>query len=195
MPAPVLVNVPDTIASSRLDLRPPHAGDGPSVYEAVAESLSEMRRFLASLPWVAAEQSVEASEIFCRTAQSNFLSRTDMPFLLFERRTNRLVGCVGLHRPIWATPKFEVGYWCRSSRVGEGFVTEAVQALADLAFGELGAVRLELITDEQNSPSRRVAERCAFALEGILRNERRAPDGSLRNTCVYARTRNPAPLI
>lgn len=192
MPAPVLIAVPDTFASPRLDLRPPRAGDGPVVFEAIAESLSEMRRFLASLPWVAGEQSVEASEVFCRTAQANFLARTDMPFFAFERGTGQLVGCVGLHRPVWATPKFDVGYWCRSSRVGEGFVTEAVQALCGLAFEELSAVRLELITDEQNAPSRRVAERSGFTLEGILRNERRAPDGSLRNTCVYARTRDVA---
>jgi len=32
-----------------------------------------------------------------------------------------------------------------------------------------------------------VAERCGFELEGVLRHERRAPDGSLRNTCIYAR--------
>ena len=47
-------------------------------------------------------------------------------------------------------------------------------------------------TDVVNLTSRRVAERCLFALVGILRQERRASDGSLRNTCVYARLR-PTP--
>jgi RimJ/RimL family protein N-acetyltransferase len=47
-------------------------------------------------------------------------------------------------------------------------------------------------TDVANLASRRVAERCLFALVGILRQERRATDGSLRNTCVYARLR-PTP--
>jgi hypothetical protein len=32
-----------------------------------------------------------------------------------------------------------------------------------------------------------VAERCGFSLEGIMHNVMRAPDGSLRNSCVYAR--------
>jgi len=71
-------------------------------------------------------------------------------------------------------------------------VTEAVNALAEYAFQQIKAVRVELITDEENVSSRRVAERSGFVLEGVLRNERRAPDGTLRNTCVYARAANAA---
>lgn len=184
---PILRDLPPAIETKRLLLRPPQAGDGAALFAAVTESLPELRRFLASLPWVAAEQSVEASEVYCRTAQANFLARRDLPFLLFEKATGQLVGASGLHRMVWATPKAEVGYWCRTSRVGEGFVSEAVMALADYAFKHLRAVRIELLTDEENDASRRVAERCRFALEGILRNERRAPDGSIRSTCLYAR--------
>ena len=173
--------------TERLRLCLPRAGDGAAVFAAVTESLAELRRFLASLPWVAAEQSVEASEIWCRTAQANFAGRKDFPFLLFEKASGQIVGAVGLHRVEWTTPKAEVGYWCRTSRAGNGFVGEAVAALADYAFARFGAVRLEIVTDEENGASRRVAERAGFALEGVLSRERRAPNGSLRNTCIYAR--------
>lgn len=103
-----------------------------------------------------------------------------------------MVGAVGLHRPVWATPKFEVGYWARTRHAGRGYVSEGVAALTQLAFVQLQAARLELLTDEANAASRRVAERCGFTLEGTLRNERRAPDGTLRHTCVYACTVAPA---
>jgi RimJ/RimL family protein N-acetyltransferase len=36
--------------------------------------------------------------------------------------------------------------------------------------------------------SRRVATRCGFELEGVLRSTLRTPDGEWRNSCVYART-------
>ena len=187
MTDPLLLDLPSTLHSERLLLRVPQAGDGPALHAAVAESMPELRRFLASLPWVAADQSIERSEIYCRTAQANFVARRDMPYLLFEKASGQLVGCSGLHRPEWATPKLEVGYWVRSSCSGKGFVSEAVAALTELAFGALHAARLELITDAENTASRRLALRCGFVLEGVLRHERRAPDGSLRNTCVYAR--------
>jgi len=187
MTDPVLLELPDSIETDRLVMRPPRAGDGPALLPAITESLPELRRFLASMPWVSGEQSLDSAELFCRNARANFLARKDLPFLLFEKSTHELIGVAGLHRMVWSTPKAEVGYWVRTSRGGNGFIGEAVHALCGYAFAHLRAVRVELITDEANAPSRRLAERCRFELEGILRNERRAPAGDLRNTCVYAR--------
>ena len=153
-----------------------------------------MRQFLASLPWVATEQTIDSAEIYCRNAHANFLARKDMPFLIFDRTSAKLLGATGLHRTVWETPKTEIGYWCRTSAAGKGYITEAVSALTTYAFEHLHAVRLEIVTDEENAASRRVAERCGFTLEGILRNERRAPDGSLRNACIYARTNARTPV-
>jgi len=184
---PLLLELPGHIDTQRLHLRVPRAGDGAALYAAIVESLPELRRFLASLPWVAAEPSPEVSEAWCRNAAANFLARRDLPFLMFEREGGALVGATGLHRTVWETPRTEIGYWCRTTRAGRGYVSEAVAAVARYAHENLRAVRVEIVTDEANLASRRVAERCGFELEGVLRHERRAPDGSLRNTCIYAR--------
>jgi RimJ/RimL family protein N-acetyltransferase len=184
---PLLLELPGHIDTRRLHLRVPRAGDGAALYAAIVESLPELRRFLASLPWVAAEPSPEVSEAWCRNAAANFLARRDLPFLMFEREGGALVGATGLHRTVWETPRTEIGYWCRTTRAGRGYVSEAVAAVARYAHENLRAVRIEIVTDEANLASRRVAERCGFELEGVLRHERRAPDGSLRNTCIYAR--------
>jgi RimJ/RimL family protein N-acetyltransferase len=94
---------------------------------------------------------------------------------------------VGLHRTDWSVPKTEVGYWIRASAAGMGFISEGVEALVAWALRELGARRVEIVTDEGNLPSRNVAERCGFELEGTLRNVLRSPDGTLHNNCIYAR--------
>lgn len=187
MTDPILLDLPTVIETERLRMRPPQPGDGPQLLSALTESLPSLRRFLSALPWVAAEPSAESTELYCRNAQINFLSRKDLPFFLFDKASGQLVGSSGLHRTVWQTPKTEVGYWCRTSRTGQGLVTEAVAALTDYAFRHLRAVRVELVTDEENAESRRVADRCGFALEAVLRNETRAPDGTLRNLCLYAR--------
>jgi len=188
MTDPVLLDLPTHIDTERVFMRPPEPGDGAMLHEAITESLTELRRFLGFLPWVACEQTVESAELWCRNSHANFLSRKDLPFLVFEKATAQLVGATGLHRTVWSTPKTEIGYWGRVSQARRGFLSEAVRGLTAYAVASLHAVRIEIITDEENHASRRVAERCEFTLEGILRNERRAPDGSLRNTCVYART-------
>ena len=46
--------------------------------------------------------------------------------------------------------------------------------------------------DDTNERSRRVAERCGFALEGVLRGDTLAPSGEPRDTRVYALTRSAA---
>ena len=56
-----------------------------------------------------------------------------------------------------------------------------IAALVAYAFTHLRAARVELITDEENTRSRRVAERCGFTLEGVLRHERRAEFSGIRH--------------
>ena len=189
---PLLIELPTRIETQRLLMRPPQAGDGVALCAAVAESLPELRRFLASLPWIAKDPTVESSEIFCRNGYANFMARRDFPFLLFEKATGQLLGVAGLHRVEWTVPKAEVGYWVRTSRARNGFISEAVDALVQFAFTHFHAVRVSLTTDEANAASRRLADRCQFVLEGTLRNECREPNGALRNTCIYARC-PPAP--
>jgi RimJ/RimL family protein N-acetyltransferase len=187
MPNALLVDVPDRFETDRLILRTPRTGDGPVLHEALVESIVELRQFLWFLPWVAEEQTRDSAEIRCRRCEANFLSRTDLPFLAFERSTGRLVGGIGLHRTDWDLPKTEVGYWIRTSEAGKGYVTESVQTLVAWALSGLGAQRVELVTEDTNVASRSVAERCGFVLEGVLHNVLRGPDGSLRNSCIYAR--------
>ena len=104
-------------------LRLPRAGDGAMVHAAVAESITDLRRFLGAIPWVAEEPSEQASELFCRNGHANAAARKDFPFLLLDRASGAFVGVAGLHRPDWAVPKIEGGYWCRSSRTGHGLVS------------------------------------------------------------------------
>ena len=187
MPEPLLFPVPSVIETPRLLLRSFRVEDASALAEALADSLTEMRQFLWFLPWVAEDPTLESAEIRCRRAEANFLLRTDLPYLAFEREAGRLIGSVGLHRTDWQLPKTEIGYWIRTGSNGKGYASEGVVALTTWALEQLGAQRVELVTDEANLASRRVAERSGFALEGISRNVQRAPDGSLRSNCIYAR--------
>ena len=184
---PLLLEVPRAVPTARLLLRPHRRGDGAALHEALRESIDELRRFLWFLPWLAEEQTPESAEIRCRRCEANFLARSDLAYLAFERESGRLVGSVGLHRTDWALPSTEVGYWIRTSATGRGYAREGVAALVDWALGPLGARRVQLVTDSENLGSRRVAEQCGFSLEGVLHQVQRDPAGRLRHHCIYAR--------
>jgi RimJ/RimL family protein N-acetyltransferase len=48
--------------------------------------------------------------------------------------------------------------------------TQALRLLTEWGFAELGALRLELFISVDNEASKRVAERCGYVREGVLRS-------------------------
>ncbi|WP_061291730.1 GNAT family N-acetyltransferase [Azotobacter vinelandii] len=185
----ILRDIPRELRTERLTLRCPREGDGIRVHEAVVESLAALRAWPASLPWALAEPSRDASETFCRESAARFIERTMLVYLAFDP-DGLFVASTSLHNIDWSIPKFEIGFWCRTSRQRQGFMTEAVRKLLDHATGELHAKRVDALTDEKNLASRAVCLSAGMRLEGVLRNERRSPTGELRNTCVYATVRD-----
>ena len=133
---PILLDFPDEFESARLTIRSPRPGDGPALRDALADSLEELRIWL---PWADGPLPTEEEcEKSVREAHVQFLSRQDLRLHLYLRGTNIQVGGSGLHRIDWNVPKFEIGYWLRTPHVGRGLMTEAVAAITQFAFNELG---------------------------------------------------------
>lgn len=181
---PKTIDVPEALSTERLVLRAPHPDYAVEMNDAVCESIEELRPWM---PWAQHAPSVEESRAQQASAREAFLAREDLQLILF--RGGRIVGSTGLHRIDWEVPKFETGYWVRTSEEGQGFATEAVEAVTELAFEQLGARRLEIRASTRNTRSRAIPERLGFALEGVLRHDARHADGDLRDTAVYARVR------
>ncbi|MEU7424275.1 GNAT family N-acetyltransferase [Streptomyces sp. NPDC040750] len=78
-----------------------------------------------------------------------------------------LAGMLGLtrHSPGMA----EVGFWAAGDHRGRGYVTEATLAACRWIFTEVGVDRVEWRAEVGNHPSRAVAERAGFTIEGTLR--------------------------
>jgi len=78
-----------------------------------------------------------------------------------------------------------VGYWLTPSGRGQGVATHATLLLARWAFSTLSIARLELTCGPDNLRSQRVAERCGFTREGVLRSH--IPfQGGRRDTVMFS---------
>jgi len=64
----------------------------------------------------------------------------------------------------------ELGYIVAARATGRGVATEALGRMTRWAFDELGLQRLTLTIDVDNPASKKVAERCAYTREGVLRS-------------------------
>lgn len=183
---PILLEIPESFESERLLIRAPLWGDGAAINEAVRESFEELRPWM---PWAQRIPTLEEAEAEIRRARLQFMERKDLRLLLVNKETGQFVGSSGLSRIDWQIRKFEIGYWVRTSLAKQGYVTEAVKAIANFAIQELQANRIEIRCDSRNIRSAKVAERAGFTLEGILRNDMCDVDGSLRNTMIFAKVR------
>ncbi|MEI8104361.1 MAG: GNAT family N-acetyltransferase [Actinomycetes bacterium] len=65
----------------------------------------------------------------------------------------------------------ELGYVVMPAARGRGIATWALARLTEWAFDELGMLRCELLISCENLGSKRVAERCGYVLEGVLRSK------------------------
>jgi RimJ/RimL family protein N-acetyltransferase len=97
-----------------------------------------------------------------------------------------LLGSINYQDPNWAIPRFDLAYWMRTSEAGKGYVSEAVRGLVRVAFGMLGAKRVQIVCDENNTRSARVAESVGFHYEGRMRHDDRMPGGELSNGVYYS---------
>jgi RimJ/RimL family protein N-acetyltransferase len=78
-----------------------------------------------------------------------------------------------------------IGYWLAPHARGRGVATATVRLLAGWAFAALAVERLELTCAPDNLASQRVALRCGFVREGVVRAHMRF-QGGRRDTMVFS---------
>jgi RimJ/RimL family protein N-acetyltransferase len=78
-----------------------------------------------------------------------------------------------------------IGYWLAPQARGRGVATHAVRLIAGWAFRDLQVARLELTCGPDNLASQRVARRCGFTREGVLRSHMPFR-GARRDTVVFS---------
>lgn len=78
----------------------------------------------------------------------------------------------------------EIGYWLGEPYWGRGIATAAVSAVTRHALATFGYRRLFAWAFAQNTPSRRVLEKCGYRLEGVMRQSA-VKNGSVLDQAVY----------
>jgi RimJ/RimL family protein N-acetyltransferase len=96
-----------------------------------------------------------------------------------------VVGLVLAPRIDRKTQTVELGYVVAPEARGRGIATEALRRMTEWALAE-GMLRLELKIDVGNDASKRVAQRCGYVFEGVLRSTY-LKDGIRTDTEIWSR--------
>jgi len=168
---------PYRIETERLVVRCWEPRDAPLLKDAVDSSLEHLRPWM---PWAHDDpQPLEAKVELLRVFSGRFDLGQDFVYGVFSADESEAIGGSGLHTRR-GEGVFEIGYWIRASRVGQGLCTEATAALTQVGFA-LGEVeRIEIRVDPANEASLAIPRKLGFEEEGTMRGVFHGPDGSPR---------------
>jgi RimJ/RimL family protein N-acetyltransferase len=162
--------------------------DAPFLKEAVDSSLDELRPWL---PWALDEpQGLEEKVQLLRGFRGRFDLDESFVYGLFSRDESEVVGGSGLHRRV-GEGAFEIGYWIRSSRAGQGLATEVTAALTRVGFEICEIDRIEIHCEPGNERSMRIPRKLGYTEEARLRRRLYAPPaGEPRDVVVFSMFRD-----
>ena len=177
-------DIPDRIEAERIYLRPYRAGDGAWYYAMSQRNRAHLLRYESENVVMSIHCAKEAESVV-RELAADWAARNSFFWGAFDRTTGEFVAQIYVGPVDWALPEFEIGFIVDKDHEGQGFVTEAVQAMLPFLFVHLGAHRVRLHCDDTNVRSRRVAEYCGFVLEGHIRENKLNADGTSSGTLCF----------
>lgn len=171
---------PGRIETDRLVLRPTELDDATAVFEYQADP--EVTRHLTFPPANEVEQATTFLERCARAWQEGVA----WPLAITLKGVGDLIGVI---EPRPTDHGIEVGYVLRRSAWNNGYMTEALRAVADWALDQPDVFRVWAYVDVDNASSQRVLEKAGFKREGTLhrwaRHTNVSPDP--RNAVMFAK--------
>jgi RimJ/RimL family protein N-acetyltransferase len=156
-----------------------------------AEGLHEALRDPGVWTWIHVNQPADLPQM--RAFVSDLLARQDeqmqVTWAQIDASTGEVAGVTAYHdivpkdRGLCIGGTFLGTRWQRT-----GVNTEAKLMLLERAFDTLGVIRVGWTTHHGNLRSQRAIERLGARRDGVLRNHKIMPDGSIRHTVVYSMT-------
>lgn len=120
------------------------------------------------LPWL--DHCVHSGQTAAHVSEMQALAERGTGFLTVILHHEAVIGVLGYNSIDKANRTGKIGYWINETHGGRGFMTRACAGLIHAGFESLGLNRQVITAAVENRPSRRVAERLGFQLEGISRD-------------------------
>jgi RimJ/RimL family protein N-acetyltransferase len=131
--------------------------------------------------------SHEVARPWMQEAIDEMAQGLQLAFITIDKKTNKVIGSTRLFRYNEKDKSIELGHTFITPEFQRSYVnSHAKFLLLKHAFEHLKMVRVEICTHENNQQSRNAIARIGGQFEGILRKNRRAPNGDYRNTAMFS---------
>jgi RimJ/RimL family protein N-acetyltransferase len=126
-----------------------------------------------------------------QTLVSYYRRNRDTKTMLFGIfKDGKLLGEIGFTGIAMKSGKVEIGYWLRKSARGQGIINKLLPRIEKMAFEQDWCHKIQIHCDAKNIASKSVAEKNGYVLEGIIRQDGKWPNGSLRDKLYFGKLKS-----
>ncbi|RUL56893.1 GNAT family N-acetyltransferase [Lysinibacillus antri] len=119
---------------------------------------------------------------------------TELPFVIIDAKTDRIIGSTKLMDIHTGHQRGEIGFtWLTPQYWKTAVNTNCKYLLLSYCFEVLGWQRVQIKTDHENIRSQNAIERIGAKKEGVLRNHMIRKDGTTRHTVMFSVTKEEWP--
>ncbi|PSR54343.1 N-acetyltransferase [Adhaeribacter arboris] len=166
--------IPTELQTNRLLLRRYQDTDATEFLNLLLTNQSRLS--LAFPGRVEMNKKLENAEYFVRQMRADWQFKKVFEFGIWRLDTKQYIGDIALKNLEKRVPKAEIGYYLDAAAEGKGYASEALRAVIVFGFDTMGVNKIFIKMPVQNQRSYRLAERCGFIREGLLRQDFRSDE-------------------
>ena len=176
------MSFPPSIKTPRLALRVWRHTDAPLLKSAIDANLAHLKAFM---PWARREPwSMHMVEQVIDKFDQRYRADSEWSYAIFSEGEKMLYGGLDVRR---STEKggLDLSFWLAQGWTRQGFATEAVKAMLDVAMKMPGIQRTQIRCDIRNTAASAVAQRAGFKQIDTLKNDVFERGVAPRDTVVW----------
>ena len=154
------------LTSHAITLVPAAIGHADALARLVRQNIAHLHAYL---PAVAKVASLDEARNYLEAATEWAREGDVLEWYLFSG--DALCGSIRVKEIDQQDRKAKIGYFLGSEYQGQGFMTASMRVILDYCFNTLDLNRMQLHCASTNAPSKAVAMRLGFTLEGTLRQD------------------------
>jgi [ribosomal protein S5]-alanine N-acetyltransferase len=173
-----------SLTTSRLNLRPFELADAPDV-----QRLAGDPRIAATTLNVPHPYPDGAAEKWISSHAQLFTDHQSIVYAITLKPDDQLIGCINFMAISKQHSRAEVGYWIGVDFWNNGYCTEALRALCNYGFKDLGLNKIVARHMANNMASGKVMTNVGMNKEGILKSDN-YKNGKFVDAVIYGFTRD-----
>lgn len=183
-----MMDIPQIITTPRLVLKPVSTKYLFDFHQAFFESFNEVTSFYipAWSKLIAPPSKRDLTNFITENEKKNNNGESFL-FFVFDKQTSEFIGQAELHHIDYSVPKARLGYWVKTSMMGNGYATELANALTRIGFDYLKCARLEIRSEVRNTASAKIAENLGYKHLAIFEKNKVGRDGEFWDLDIYCR--------